>query len=66
MLQATIDEAVIRMPFLKTFVVYDISAENKDANILFKGAREKGIRVVIPDNSMKIRNRILKVRRDAK
>lgn len=66
LLQATIDEAVIRMPSLETFIVYDISADNKEANILFEGAREKGIRVVIPDNSMKIRNRILKVRRDAK
>lgn len=66
LLQETIDEAVIRMPTLETFVVYDISADNKDANILFAGAREKGIKVVIPDNSMKIRNRILKVRRDAK
>lgn len=65
LLQATIDEAVIRMPSLETFVVYDVSADNKDADILFEGAREKGIKVVIPDNSMKIRNRILKVRRDA-
>jgi hypothetical protein len=66
LLQATIDEAVIRMPALETFVVYDISAENIDANILFSGAKEKGINIVIPDNSMKIRNRILKVRRDSK
>lgn len=52
------------MPALETFVVYDISADNRDADILFSGAREKGIKVVIPDNSMKIRNRILKVRRE--
>ena len=64
LLQATIDEALIRMPALETFVVYDISADNRDADILFSGARENGIKVVIPDNSMKIRNRILKVRRE--
>ena len=66
LLQATIDEAIVRMPKLETFVVYDISADNKDADVLFKHAREKGIKVVIPDNSMKIRNRILKVRREAR
>ena len=64
LLQATINEALIRMPALETFVVYDISADNRDADILFRCAREKGIKVVIPDNSMKIRNRILKVRRE--
>jgi hypothetical protein len=65
LLKETIDEAVIRMPSLETFVVYDVSADNKDADILFKDAHENGIKVVIPDNSMKIRNRILKVRRDS-
>ncbi len=66
LLQETINEALIRMPELRTFVVYDISADNKDADILFRNAKKQGIEVVIPDNSMKIRNRILKVRRDAK
>ena len=66
LLQATINAALIKMPALETFVVYDITADNKDADIMFKGAREKGINVVIPDNSMKIRNRILKVRRETK
>lgn len=66
LLQETINEALAKMPELRTFVVYDISADNKDVDILFKEAREKGIKVVVPDNSMKIRNRILKVRRDAK
>ena len=66
LLQETINEALVRMPSLKTFIVYDISADNKDADIMFREAREKGIEVVIPDNSMKIRNRILKVRRDAR
>ena len=53
------------MPALTTFIVYDVSADNKDADVLFAGARKNGIKVLIPDNSMKIRNRILKVRRDA-
>lgn len=64
LLQATIDEAIIKMPALETFVVYDITSDNKEADILFRCAREKGIKVVIPDNRMKIRNRILKVRRE--
>lgn len=66
LLQDTINEALVRMTELETFIVYDISADNKDADRLFQKARENGIRVIIPDNSMKIRNRILKVRRDAK
>lgn len=64
LLQATIDEAVLRMPQLQNLIVYDVSADNKDADILFSNAKEKGIQVVIPDNSLKIRNRILKVRRE--
>lgn len=66
LLQATIDEALVKMPALETFVVYDVSADNMYADILFREAREKGINVVIPDNIMKIRNRMLKVRRDSK
>ena len=66
LLQATIDEALLRMPLLEAFVVYDITADNRVANILFENARQKGIKIVIPDNSMKIRNRILKVRRESK
>jgi len=65
LLQATINEAIIRMPSLETFIVYDITADNREANILFEEARKLGIKVEIPDNSMKIRNRILKVRRDS-
>lgn len=63
LLQKTIDEAIKRIPLLETFIVYDISADDKYIDILFRGAREKGINVVIPNNLMKIRNRILKVRR---
>ena len=64
LLQDTIIEAIDRMPCLETFIVYDVSADNKDANVLFEPARKAGINVIIPDNSLKIRNRILKVRRD--
>ena len=66
LLQLTINEAIDRMPCLETFIVYDVSAENKDANLLFEKAIDLGIKVIIPDNSLKIRNRILKIRRDAK
>lgn len=66
LLQATIEAALDKMPALKTFIVYDISADNKDVDILFRNAVMKGIKVIIPDNQMKIRNRILKVRREAK
>lgn len=65
LLQETINEAIIRMPSLSTFVVYDVTADNTEANILFANARKQGINVVIPDNQLKIRNRLLKMRRTA-
>ena len=64
LLKATIDEAIIRMPALRTFVVYDVTADNRYIDSLFEKAIRNNIKVVIPDNSMKIRNRILKVRRE--
>lgn len=64
LLHATIEEAALRMPNLKAFVVYDTSADNKDVDILFEGVKSRGIEVIVPDNIMKIRNRLLKVRRD--
>ena len=65
LLRDTINEAIARIPELKRFIVYDTTADNNYVNLLFSEAREKGIEVVVPDNIMKIRNRILKVRRAA-
>ena len=35
------NEAILQMPALETFIVYDTSADNKDADILFKEAKAK-------------------------
>ena len=66
LLHDTILEAVNNMSCLKTIVVYDVTTDNKDADELFCEAREQGIEIIIPDNTLKIRNRIHSVRRDAK
>lgn len=45
-----------RLPKLKKIIVYDVSRNNKSINELFAPAIDRGIRIIIPDNSLKIRN----------
>ena len=49
---------VNNLPLLETFIVYDVSVDNKKAHEVFSYAIEKGVRVIIPDNKLKLRNRI--------
>ena len=48
---------------LKAIVVYDVCQDNKNAEEIFKYAIEKGIRVIIPPNIIKLRNQVNKARR---
>ena len=65
LLRETICEAVAQIPNLKAFVVYDDTASNLAVDRLFDEARSKGIEIIIPDNILKIRNRILYVMRES-
>ena len=56
LLKAAVKYAVDHLP-LKTIVVYSVCGKDDTVLQLFQYAIEKGIRVVIPDNSLKIRNR---------
>lgn len=44
---------------LKTIVVYDVCKDNSAVNDIFKYALEKGVKIVIPKNSLKNRNIVL-------
>ncbi len=45
---------------LKQILVYSVNLNDEDALKLFSYAQEKGIKVMIPDNKLKSRNRLLK------
>lgn len=45
-----------RLPKLNKIIVYDVSRNNKAINELFAPAIDRGIRIIVPDNSLKIRN----------
>ena len=45
---------------LKKIIVYDVSINNIETMKLFEPAINKGIEIVIPDNTLKNRNRILR------
>ena len=46
------------MQKLKVIVVYDVCKDNNAVNQLFFYATQKGIKIVVPDNALKARNRI--------
>nr|MCR5609913.1 DUF4417 domain-containing protein [Lachnospiraceae bacterium] len=53
--QLTVD----KLSKLKTFIVYDVCGTNEETLDLFSYAIEKGIKIIIPDNTLKNRNMIL-------
>ena len=55
-LRANIRLTIDKLPNLKTFIVYDVCGTNKAVLDTFAYAIEKGIDVVIPDNTLKCRN----------
>ena len=58
-LRANIRLTVDKMPNLKTLIVYDVCSTNDATLDTFSYAIEKGIEIVIPDNTLKERNMTL-------
>ena len=58
LLKEAVKFTVDNMPKLEAFVVYDVSANNQKTHDVFSYAIDNGIRVIIPDNKLKFRNRI--------
>ena len=59
LLQLSIDKAINELINLEYIIVYDVSSDNKKIDILFSKAIKKGIKVIVPNNLLKTRNRIL-------
>lgn len=59
LLETAVQIAVDNLKWLDKIIVYDASGTGKDAKKLLKYAEENGVRVVIPDNILKTRNRHL-------
>lgn len=55
-----IQKLVVKLGQLKKIIVYDVSINNIETMKLFEPAINKGIEIVIPDNTLKNRNRILR------
>lgn len=51
---------------LKTIVIFDICGDNEAVNDIFAYARDKGIKIVVPDNIMKLRNSARKLEREVR
>ena len=58
-LRANIRLTVDKLPNLKTIIVYDVCSTNNATLDTFSYAIERGIEVIIPDNTLKNRNMIL-------
>ena len=58
-LRANIRLTVDKMPNLKTLIVYDVCGTNDATLDTFSYAIEKGIEIIIPDNTLKERNMTL-------
>ena len=58
-LRANIRLTIDRLPKVKTIIVYDVCGTNDATLDTFSYAIGKGIDIVIPDNTLKDRNRIL-------
>lgn len=55
-LRANIRLTVEKMPNLKTIIVYDVCSTNDATLDTFSYAIERGIKVIIPDNTLKLQN----------
>lgn len=55
-LRANIRLTVDKLPNLKTFIVYDVCGTNDATFDTFSYADEKGIELIIPDNTLKLQN----------
>ncbi len=64
LLEETVRYTVEHMPQLKNILVYDVSYDNSDAKEIFLPATERGIAVHIPNNQLKMRNRINHIKRN--
>ena len=58
-LRANIKLTVDKLPKLKALIVYDVCGTNDDTLDSFSYAIEKGIKIIIPENTLKKRNMIL-------
>ncbi|MCM1523225.1 MAG: DUF4417 domain-containing protein [Ruminococcus sp.] len=57
-LRENVKMVVDDMPWLKNILVYDVCGSNEAVLDTFSYAAEHNIRIIIPDNSLKIRNRL--------
>ena len=55
-LRTNIRLTVDKLPMLKTIIVYDVCSTNDATQETFSYAIERGIKIVIPDNTLKCRN----------
>ena len=62
LLQEAVTYTVNHLELLENIIVYDASCDNREANEIFSYAKEMGINIIIPDNILKIRNRIKMIR----
>lgn len=58
-LRANIRLTVDKLPKIKTIVAYDVCGTNDATLDTFSYATEKGIEIIIPDNTLKERNMLL-------
>ncbi len=63
LLVKAIKETVDKLLFLEAIIVYDVCADNVQALEIFEYAIMKGIKIVIPPNMLKERNKVLKEER---
>lgn len=56
LLQRSVDNCLLKLPKLKAIIVYSTSASGKEVDELFRNAIDKGIRIIVPDNQLRLRN----------
>ena len=56
LLTKAVKKVVDDLPKLKAIIVYDVTVNNKQSNLIFSYAKSKGINVIIHNNMLKNRN----------
>lgn len=57
-LQEAVEKTINTLHNLKVIVVYDVCKDNDTVDQLFFYAKQKGIKIIVPNNTLKERNRI--------
>jgi hypothetical protein len=56
LIQKSVDNCLLKLPNLNAIIVYSTSANSKEVDELFRNAKKKGIKIIVPDNQLRSRN----------